>query len=282
MRIGTTVKYYDKSFGRYGDRMFDKIKELGFDYVDFNLSDTESPFYKEEGISLLEKVRKSVDEAGVIINQIHGPWRFPPRDETEEDRQERFEKMTRAIEFSKILGSKYMVIHPLMSYSSDDKGREEEFYRLNIDFMKRLTVEAKKKDITICLENMPMMNLSISKPENILGIIKEINDDNFKMCFDTGHVSVFEKMDVAEEIIRCGEYIKTFHIHDNKYGKDLHLVPSYGRIDWKSVREALKCISFDGVFSLEVDLPDISDDVLFEKHISLMLDTAKNIVSETY
>ena len=281
MKIGTSINYFGNEFGRYKDRMFYKAKELGFEYADFSMADTNTTFYEKNGILLVEKMRNLADDAGVVINQIHGPWRHPAKDEKEEERQERFEKMVRAIEYAHILGSKYMVIHPLMSYSSDDKGREEEFYRLNIDFMKRLTVEAKKKDITICLENMPMMNLSISKPENILGIIKEINDDNFKMCFDTGHVSVFEKMDVAEEIIRCGEYIKTFHIHDNKYGKDLHLVPSYGRIDWKSVREALKRISFDGVFSLEVDLPDISDDVLFEKHISLMLDTAKNIVSET-
>lgn len=278
MKIGTSVNYFSNTFGRYKDRMFDKVRELGFEFADFSMADTNTPFYDKDGIFLVEKMRRLADDAGVCINQIHGPWRHPPMDEKEEERKERFEKMTTAIEYSYILGAKYMVIHPLMSYSADDKGREEEFYKLNLDFMQRLTEQAKKKDITICLENMPMMNLSLSKPESILNMIKEINDDNFRMCFDTGHVSVFEELDVSEEIRRCAEYIRTFHIHDNKYGKDLHLVPFYGRIDWKKVCEALKDISFEGIFSLEVNLPDISDNILFERHISLLLDTAKNIV----
>ncbi|MBE7047002.1 MAG: sugar phosphate isomerase/epimerase [Ruminococcaceae bacterium] len=280
MKIGTSVDYFSNALGRYKDRMFDKVRELGFEYADFNMADTNTPFYEKNGIHLVERMRNLADDAGVCINQIHGPWRHPPVDEKEEERQERFEKMTRAIEYTRILGAEYMVIHPLMSYSADDKGREEEFRNMNLDFMKRLTEEARKKGVTICLENMPMMNLSLSKPERILEIIKEINDESFRMCFDTGHVSVFGDLDVAEEIRRCGAYIKTFHIHDNKYGKDLHLPPFYGIIDWKSVTKAMKDISFDGVFSLEVSSPSIGDDTLFEKYISLMRNTVDFMMEE--
>ena len=190
--------------------------------------------------------------------------------------------MTRAIEFSKILGSKYMVIHPLMPHTRDDSGREEEFYKLNIDFMKKITEKAIKSDVIICLENMPMLNLSYSKPDRILDIIKEINDDNFMMCLDTGHISVFKELDVSEEIRRCDKFIKTFHIHDNKCSKDLHLMPYYGVTDWKKVSDAIKDIGFDGVFSMEVKMPDIADNTLFEKSILLLRDIAINIVSETY
>lgn len=55
-------------------------------------------------------------------------------------------------------------------------------------------------------ENMPFKNFSLSKPCDILRFVKAIDDENFKICLDTGHVAVFEGMSrmlvkISEEII---------------------------------------------------------------------------------
>ena len=56
---------------------------------------------------------------------------------------------------------------------------------------------------------------SIATPEKILEFVKEINDDHFKICLDTGHVSVFSELSIGNEIRKLGDYIRVLHIHDN-------------------------------------------------------------------
>ena len=49
-----------------------------------------------------------------MISQVHGPWRYPPKDDTAKDRRERLEKMKKAVIISALLDCKYLVIHPIM------------------------------------------------------------------------------------------------------------------------------------------------------------------------
>lgn len=69
---------------RYGDKAYIKLRELGFDAVDFNsLADTEGIYYtlpKSESDAMLLLHKKLSGDAGITISQAHGPWRWPPRD----------------------------------------------------------------------------------------------------------------------------------------------------------------------------------------------------------
>lgn len=56
------------------------------------------------------------------------------------------------------------------------------------------------------------------------------------------------------------------------------MAPFYGRIDWESVTKALYGIPKDVVFSLEVGLPTIKDEVIIKRYLSLFYDTATNII----
>jgi aspartyl-tRNA(Asn)/glutamyl-tRNA(Gln) amidotransferase subunit B len=91
-RVGITRIHIEEDAGKL-------IHENGDTYVDYNRG----------GVPLIEIVSKpdirSIDEAkeyvlkekemalkaGVKIGQMHGPWRFPPRDLDESDRAERME-----------------------------------------------------------------------------------------------------------------------------------------------------------------------------------------------
>ena len=93
-----------------------------------------------------------------------------------------------------------------------------------------------------------------------------IHDPYFKICLDTGHVSVFSNLNLGDEVRALGNEIRVLHVHDNKFGSDLHLMPYFGIIDWREFALALKDIQFDGSFSLETmpsaKLPnDIFDDM---------------------
>ena len=271
---------------RYGDKAYIKLRELGFDAVDFNsLADTEGIYYtlpRSESDEMLLLHKKLSGDAGITINQSHGPWRWPPRDNTAEERAERMEKMKRAVRMASIVGTENLVIHPIMPFGIEDIGTENEnaTWEMNLEFMSELLGCAKDFGVTICFENMPMPRFSIGSPELILKFVKEMNDDNFKICLDTGHVQVYEEtgLVLGEETRRLGKYIKCLHVHDNKYGRDMHLFPTFGNADWHDFGKALADIGYNGVFSLEVTPPENISDKLYEEMSVMLRDISREII----
>lgn len=48
-----------------------------------------------------------------------------------------------------------------------------------------------------------------------------------------------------------GRYICCTHVHDNYYGKDLHLTPFFGEIDWESHMACMRETGYQGKLSFE-------------------------------
>lgn len=252
MKIGNCE--YD--FRQYGDNRFQKLREYGYTAVDYGLGDTQEIFKLSEEERKIELQRnvKLADEAGIEIYQAHGPWRWPPRDYTPEDRANRMEVMKASIRAASYLGCKNWVIHPIMPMGVNDMDTpdEQKTWDMNKVFMTELLAYAKEYETTICFETMPMPRLGIGRPDDILRFVNEMNDENFKICFDTGHAAVFSHLiSVGDAIRKMGDKIACFHIHDSNAKHDLHMLPGTGVIDWDDVCAAIKEIGYKGVFSLE-------------------------------
>ena len=246
----TTSSYFGT--GDAGDG-FVLMKKHGFDSADYqNLVNTENELFAlsdSEFEKRLSAHKEAAKEAGVVINQTHGPWRSP-QDATEEDRAERFEKMSKALFATSVLGCKYMAIHPIMPYGCGANPEPERFMELNFEFFTKLPAAAKKYGVIICFENMPFPALSLSSASQIAEFVKMINSDNFKMCLDTGHCAVM-KESPAEAVRNFGDIIKILHVHDNDGARDLHQYPFDGVIDWSDFSKALKGLDKDVVLNLE-------------------------------
>ena len=118
MKIGITAGFVNENT-RWGTDHYKKLKEQGYDVVDFQLADTDAPVYTMSDAELRNitaREKKLVSEAGLEIYQAHGPWRYPPMDYTAEDRAERMEKMKKSIRLTSVLGCKNWVIHPIMPF----------------------------------------------------------------------------------------------------------------------------------------------------------------------
>lgn len=285
MKIGIQTSTFDlKGYGRWKENTYKKMKAHGYSCSDLDMSDTESEIYsvsEKEAEKLIKHEKELADAAGIEIFQMHGPWRWPPKDFSDENRTERKEKMEKSIRMASMIGCKNWIVHPIMPYGIEDLGTEyaERTKDMNLEFMSNLLKTAKEYGVTVCLENMPMLKFSLAKPEAILNIVNEINDDYFKICLDTGHVSVFPDMDLKEEIIRCGKEIRALHVHDNNYGIDMHMMPYFGGTDWDKFSEALKCIKFDGCLSLETMPPRTLNDGIFEDMCKILFKTAREIAN---
>lgn len=286
LKIGIGFHPYGNTFGRYGAEKFAKLKEQGYDAADYNLSDTSTEIYSANEERLREITAAELQaarRAGIIISQVHGPWRSPPRDAIPEDRAERLEKMKRAVVITALLVCRYVVIHPIMPFGTEDiaAGRARDTWELNLAFFKELVAFAREYDVTVCLENMPSRGFSLGTPGQILEFVREMNDDHFQICLDTGHVAVFPDLSAGEEVRRLGKYIKVVHLHDNMGGRDCHLSPMDGIINWPDLLKALKEIGFDGVLSLETKIPGEYDDARFAEESVRLNQRFRNLVRET-
>lgn len=283
MKIGIT----SNACGGWGDNRYQKLREHEYSCIDLSMANTGATIYQcdeEEFKERLMREKKLADEAGIEIFQIHGPWRYPPRDSTEEERAERMEKMQKSIRAASLLGCKNCVIHPLMPFGIEERGTTyaQQTWDINLVFMRELLKTAKEYDVTICLENMPFRLFSMSLPEDVFSFVKIMNDGHFKICLDTGHVVVHKKGTPGDAVRQLGDEIRVLHIHDNDGRVDQHAIPYLGIIDWKDFGQALKEIGFRGAFSFETKLSKyITDTILDEIHM-LHIKIAKEITGISF
>lgn len=279
MKIGTTNTAYVYLGEAEGAKRAKKHGFDGFDYQYF--LNTEKEYFKLNAKEFEKKTleyKNIYESEGITVHQTHGPWRYPPKELTPEDRNERFEAMSKAIYGTAVLGSKNFIIHPIMPYGANSSENPEGMIAMNIEFFGRLCDVAEKYGITVCYENMPFPNLPIASVKQILDIVTQINRNSFKVCLDTGHCAVLGD-DAGDAVRMIGkDRLYALHVHDNDGKQDYHWLPHTGVINWDSFKNALNDINYDGILSLETSIKrkEIPESEWEEKEIELA-NVAKNL-----
>ncbi len=233
------------------------LKKHGYDYYDFQeFISPYSPLYDlndKELKDYLTKLKKDNEEVGLTVSQLHGAWSTD--DTSPEKRKHNIEYyFKKDIIGCNLLGVKNLVVHPVMPYGW---GKEDDYQKtldINYEYWLKLLPFAKDNGVTICLENMPFNDHALNTPKTIVDFIDKVNDENFKMCFDTGHCNVFG-LNIYDNIVLSGDRLKVYHIHDNNWNMDVHLYPYQGSIKWDDFIRANREIKFSGVYSLETCPP---------------------------
>lgn len=254
LKVGIEDAFYCRQYGF--EKGLKRLRQHGYEGIDYQgFVNTDAPLFEKnphEFETYLKDQYAVIKREGLMVHQTHGPWRYPPQDTTSEERKERFEKMSRAIVGTAILGCENMIIHPIMPFTTIDEGHEEETWEMNLDFMEKLSRVGRENGVVICFENMPMQKLSLATVPEILKMVQTIDDEYFKVCLDTGHCAV-RGQSPAEAVRMIGkEYLYALHIHDNDGQRDRHWSPFTGVIDWEDFGKALGEIQYKGVISLEV------------------------------
>jgi len=161
---------------------------------------------------------------------------------------EDFHKM---IEFSKILGSRYIRI---FSYYIPE-GEEPEKYRDEV--MRRIeekTKIAEKEGVILLLENDH--GIYGDSPERVRDILDTVNSKSLRCLFDMANFVVdgFEPYPHGYSLLK--DYIEYVHIKDAIYtpGKVTILPPGEGNAKIKEILRELKNKNYDGFISLEPHL----------------------------
>lgn len=256
---------------------FKRIKQAGFDCIDFNL-DRFLPntliyegklnrFFEQKEERLIDffgEYAAVAKEEGLEFSQIHAPYPLLVYGREEDSEYLRM-VAEKSIAVCAALKAPYIVIHPfkLACYLG-----EQEEYRKNIEFFRTLIPAAKYFKVRICMENLydningKLCQGVCSDFYRAVNYIDELNqladEECFAFCFDTGHANLFNK-NMEKGICLLDKRLQVLHLHDNDGIADLHQMPytftkelaGEAATDWAGVIKGLKKIRYNGVLSFE-------------------------------
>ncbi len=278
MKLGITNTTYTNPYGT--KEGYERMRSHGYEYADFQeLMNTESEFFTQPLTAFenaIKEERKIAESAGILFSQTHGPWRYPPRESEEAERKQRIEEFKKSIYGTAVLGSPNWIIHPLMPFGANTDEQAERMIEINRIAFREICEYAKSLGITVCLENMPFLNLPIASVGSVVNFVRELGYSNLKICLDTGHSAVFGD-NVGDAVHLIGkDLLATLHVHDNDGKRDLHRRPGEGVIDWIGFTTALKEIGYKGVYSLECNpIRDAEHPETWEENELKLINTAK-------
>ena len=257
MKIGIMTSAYTAPYG--WDEGLSKMRAHGYEAADdqsFCNTDNNPLFAasEREFEAILTERRKKYEANGIEVSQTHGPWRFPIRDFTKADRDERFEKMARSVRGTAMLGCKNMIIHNLMPYGARDLSKQV-VCEINAEFMGRLAEIGREYGVVINMENMPFIHQCLATCKDLLEFVKSMNTPWIRFCLDTGHAAVWNHSPADCVRLIGKNYLYTLHVHDNDGKHDRHWNPGTGVVDWEDFGKALTEIGYEGAVSLETAVP---------------------------
>ena len=235
----------------YIRQCFTAHKELGFDAVDF--SGRTYALMGDHPEANIEKTLEIAGEVGIIIPHCHLPFGVTP--ETPADILEDFEKRVyREIDYAKLLGVDYAVLHPNSGSMNRDRYDRKEQYDITMAHLGPFVEYANQKGVRIVVENMRLVYADYpvarycADPEDLCTVADALG---IGVCWDTGHAHI-TGLKQSEAIRYVGDRLKMLHINDNFAGDDIHLAPFMGTLDWQDTMEGLSAIGYNGVLNFEV------------------------------
>ena len=214
--------------------------EAGFRVIDY------SPDFSDEG--WLEETYQAAEAAakyGVDVTQCHAPFNFYKKEPLDKFRV----LLDRAAEGARVLGAKQLVFHfdeyhPPAGVPFDaDTALRSAYEALAPAVEKTLAC-----GVGAAFENTFEDHHRVGPDErsHLCAEIEELEaaigmfaDERVSCCWDFGHAQLQFGDKHADMIRRMGKRISCTHVHDNYYGKDLHLMPFYGQLDWETLIPAL-------------------------------------------
>lgn len=256
MDISINANYF--AFGRHdknrrsAEKCIGICADAGFRVVDYSVKIHEDDWREE-----IENTRRAADKYGVVIEQSHAPFNRYLKRPDDEYRT----LLLRSVEASVRLGIKQLVIHADDYRMKDDGVFDPEDALAQVyELWAPLVEKAINNNVRIAVENVFEEHLHVAADkrshftatvEELTSVIEKFDDPMVGCCWDFGHANIAFGHSVSE-LDSMGKYIICTHVHDNYYGKDLHLLPFLGDIDWEEQMRVMRGFSYRGNLTFEL------------------------------
>ena len=260
LRHGTDAK-------RSVEDALDLCREAGFMRLDY-LVNVQTPDYLEQA----KLVREAIDARGMRVIQSHCPFfRYG------ENGLEKFREFApKAVEAAAELGAGFLVIHA-DEYRSGGEFDAAESLRQTREYLAPVIDLCVQKGVRPAIENLfedkyggPGRSRYTSEAEEVLAVLESFPGSGIGCCWDSGHHNVsFGEERFFEKLEMLAPHIVCTHMHDNKYGYDMHKPAFFGNIDWAKTMAILKKAGYQGDFTWEFVYERIPDG-LYKEYLHFM------------
>ena len=210
-----------------------------------------------------EQTAEILETYALKVNQSHCPFnRYAKKDYAlfAED-------ILSAVRSAHRLGSKILVVHGDEFDFSAEAYSEKAVLEFNYRLFSPAAELLDRFGMKLAFENVfPDMNVPryCSTPEELLTLVGKFPKETVGICLDTGHAKVADDKHYLENIRSYADRVIATHMHDNYYGKDLHLFPFLGELDLAACVNILKDAGYAGEFTYEFVYDRIPDEFLPE------------------
>ena len=246
------------------EQTLELASQAGFKYYDISFWDWSlpgSPFLTDNWKYWIHNVANAAAYYGVEFVQGHAyTYPFLNINMTEEE-CECHEMLTRrSIDCCSILGVKICVTHPDTDWRSVDRVKSSK--AKNIEYFKNLLEYTMRRDMELAIENMCNFDILpkakyCSFTEELIELVdtfqNTVHNDHLGICWDFEHAEIM-KIDQRESLLAIGGMLKATHVSDTHSQSDsdlMHIMPMFGKIDWRTIVKTLREINYQGYFSYE-------------------------------
>lgn len=207
-------------------------------YLNGNVLDTIKKEEFAENCEVLKKAGRSIT--------FHAPYLdMSPGSPDLKIRAVVLERMNQMMELAEIAKPKAIVVHGGYDKWRFD-GNMDMWLKNSLDVWPTIVRRAGKIGTRLAMENV-----FDDSPEAIMKLLNAMDSNHFGHCFDVGHFRLFSKVTMEEWFRQLGKRVIEVHIHDNNGGRDEHLPPGEGDIDFTKFFSLLRNSSSEVIYTIE-------------------------------
>lgn len=251
------------------------IKSVGFD-----------AFFTNWSPERTEEIANEAARLGLFQQSIHSPFSGSYKVKHLWDGGEEGEFVTNALIDCMRDCARFdipvMVIHPFIGF------KDHTPTQIGLDNYARVIEAANKLGVRLGFEN-------VEGEEYLAAIMERFwNEPSLGFCYDSGHEMCYNRH--KDMLALYGEKLCHTHLNDNlgvrgeeiTFTDDLHLMPTDGIADWKSIVERIEKTAYDGPIITELTYANRTDingnplnyaDMSIEAYIALALEKLKQALN---
>jgi sugar phosphate isomerase/epimerase len=217
------------------------IAEAGFDAVSLSWEPAHIDYATQKG---QKEIIRLIERSGLLIESLHAPWRTDLGVLDEKWRQYEIRSNSAAIIAAAEMGIEFVIIHA--GWADADEGLNQQRIEATLKSMTKLSECAIENGVKLAVENLQ------GAPSRLLTerVLQEFPQSHIGFCHDTGHEHC--SLDCFKALESMGNRLFCTHVHDDTgQGKDDHLLPYKGTIDWDLYIELMSKIHYSGYLLIE-------------------------------
>ncbi len=193
----------------------------------------------------LRMIREAFEKNSLTVT-MHGPYlNINPGSSDEAVRASTEKRYERVFEVVEDLRPRNIVLHA--GYHERKFLGDSGFWlEQSMKTWPRFVKEAERVGTVIAAEN-----IFEKTPSTLKTLADEIGSPNFRVCIDSGHLSVFSSVAVEDWFVELGPYMAEVHLHDNNGVADDHLPIGEGSIDFKMYFSLIERYAPQAVYTIE-------------------------------